>query len=137
MSLHEIIGEFGLVSKIDVADIDASLRWYEEKLRLRHDPRFDVPGWWAQLNVPGLRRVAIGLNKDAGGTEGRGQVTTFVVPDIETAREGLIARGVEVGPITDVPHGVRLAFFKDLDGNDYGLRQNAENHPAATEIGAE
>jgi glyoxylase I family protein len=145
MQLHEIIGEYGVVSKVDVADIDASLRWYETKLGLIHDPRFDVPGWWAQLNIPHVGRTAVGLNRDAGaagkGAEGhagggRGQVTTFVVADIETARQRLIDNGVDVGPIETVPHDVKLAFFRDPDGNNYGLRQNADTHPGASEIGA-
>lgn len=146
MQLHEIIGEYGVVSKVDVADIHASLQWYETRLGLVHDPRFDVPGWWAQLNVPNVGRTAIGLNRDPGGAHagegagasaggGHGQVTTFVVSDIEAARDGLIQSGVQVGPIQTVPLGVKLAFFQDPDGNSYGLRQNGDNHPGASEIG--
>lgn len=145
MRLHEMIGEYGVVSKVDVADVETSAQWYETKLGLVRDPRFDVPEWWAQLNIPNVPRTAIGLNRDPHGTTttgtggsggtGRGQVTTFVVEDIEAAREALIRNGVDVAPISTVPHDVRLAFFKDHDGNDYGLRQNPAGFPGVSEIG--
>ena len=40
----------------------------------------------------------------------------LVVADIETAREALVKRGVEVGEITDV-QGVKYSYFSDPDGN--------------------
>ncbi|WP_141699809.1 VOC family protein [Nostoc sp. KVJ20] len=54
-------------------------------------------------------------------------VNTFVVNDIVTASLCLTERGVSVGPITDVGHGVQLSTFKDIDGNLLGLRQNPQS----------
>src|SRR5437588_856605 len=127
MSLRTVIGRFSFVMKVNVTDIDASLKWYEDKLGMVHDPRYDVPGSWTQLSVPEMRGLAWGLNR---GTPTKGSDTpTFVVPDIEAARTALIAKGVKVSKINTVPAGVKLAFFDDPDGNQIGLRQNPPSHP--------
>lgn len=127
MSLRDVIGKFSFVVKLNVSDLGASVAWYEQKLKLVHDPRYDVPGWWAQLNVPEVPGLAIGLNK---GAPVKGSDTpTLVVPDIAAARDALLAEGVSVGPIQTVPPGVQLAFFNDPDGNELGLRQNPPQFP--------
>ena len=46
----------------------------------------------------------------------------LVVADIETAREALVKRGVEVGEITDV-QGVKYSYFSDPDGNSWLLQE--------------
>jgi predicted enzyme related to lactoylglutathione lyase len=76
----------------------------------------------------------VGLSQ--GQPVGNGSsVVTFVVPDIELARNELIGQGVVVKPIEHPGHGVRLAYFQDSDGNNLVLRQNPENHPSPREIG--
>lgn len=120
--LRDVIGEFSFVIKRNVSNLDASVTWYQQKLLLIPDPHFNVPGSWAQLNVPEVPGLAVGLNH---GTPTPGSDTpTFVVPDIAAARQALIDKGVDVGPIQTVPDNVQLAFFKDPDGNELGLRQN-------------
>ena len=46
----------------------------------------------------------------------------LVVADIETAREALVKRGVEVGEITDFK-SVKYAGFSDPDGNSWLLQE--------------
>lgn len=125
--------ETGLVARLNVADVQKSATWYTSKLGLIPDPRFDAPGW-RQLNVSGVIGAAVGLSQ--GQPVGNGSsVVTFVVPDIELARNELVNQGIVVKPIEHPGHGVRLAYFQDVDGNNLALRQNPENHPTPREIG--
>jgi catechol 2,3-dioxygenase-like lactoylglutathione lyase family enzyme len=126
MALKDILGEYGLVVKQNVSDLDKSHEWYSKKLDLKYDSRYTTP-IWQQFFLPELTAVAIGLNLDPTHTGTRGATTTFVVDDINKARDELIKRGVEVGPIHDAGHGVKLAFFFDPDNNALGLRQNPPN----------
>ena len=117
-----------MVSKINVKNIKLSIEWYVSKLGFVHDPRFDLTTW-SQLSI-GIPNVAIGLSREAPTGSG-GAVITFVTEDIRAAREALIKNGVDVGEIIKiVDDGVYLVFFKDLDGNTLGLRQNSCNHPS-------
>ena len=133
MSLKDIIGEYGFVAKLDVSNLQVSAGFYTA-LGLEHDPRFDTPTWM-QFNLPGIDQVAIGLSASGNVSTG-GSVPTFVVNDINAARQSLLDAGVEVGPIQDVGLGVLMAFFQDPDSNTLALRQNPSSQPSATEIGA-
>lgn len=132
--MTDVIGEYGLVTKVSVRDLAGSVLWYEEKLGLQHDSRFDTTKW-VQLNVPGIPHVAIGLWVDPDRVGTGGAVATFFVNDIVLARKTLLDRGVVVGPIMDVGQGVTMAFFSDPDGNSLGLRQNPATQPAAGAVG--
>ncbi len=136
--LSNLIGEYGLVCKIDVADVEASIEWYKGKLKLVPDERFHTPGWWAQLYLPEFGpHVAVGLNKDASGVGTGGARLTFVVDNIKQAKAELEREDVTVGEIQTLPHDVQLAYFSDLDGNNLGLRQNGKGHPTASAIARE
>ena len=124
MTLNDIFGEYAFVAKVNVSNLAASLEWYESKLGLIPDPSFQT-ATWAQLNLPGIPQVAIGLSVAPQGIGTAGAVSTFVVDDITAASNGLIEQGVQVGPITNVGDGVLLCFFQDPDGNTLGLRQNS------------
>jgi lactoylglutathione lyase len=130
------ISEVGLVAKLDVKALDPSLDWYRNKLGLVPDPRFKT-STWGQLNVPGVRGAAVGLNLDPQHSGSGGAVVTLVVQSIARARSELIAEGVQVGPIENAGDGVKLAFFKDPDGNSLGLRENGPAQPRPAEIGAQ
>jgi glyoxylase I family protein len=129
MSLKEMVGNYGFVAKVDVSDLNASTDWYQGKLGLMLDERYSTPTW-RQFTLPDLPSTAIGCNLNAGGVGSGGAVSTFVVVDIETARNNLLAQGIDVGAIVDVGDGVLLCFFKDPDGNALGLRQNAPEQPS-------
>ena len=125
MTLKNTFGEYSFVSKVDVTDLEASVKWYKEKLGLVLESKYDTPSW-RQFSIPDIERFAIGLNL-SNSVEAGSTVSTFVVKDIVAARQSLIEKGVEVGPITDVGHGVQLSVFKDIDGNLLGLRQNPQS----------
>jgi lactoylglutathione lyase len=123
MTLSDVIGEYAFVAKVDVSDLNISFQWYSTKLGLTPDPRYNTKTWM-QINLPGIPNVAIGLNLSPTGTGTGGAVSTFVVQNINTARNGLLEQGVNVGPIIEASFNVLLCFFKDPDGNMLGLRQN-------------
>lgn len=122
MTLKNTFGEYSFVTKVDVTNLEASVEWYKDKLGLVPEEKYDTPNW-RQLSIPDIGNFAIGLNLSNSVVAGSA-VSTFVVNNIVAARQSLIEKGVEVGPITDVGHGVQLSVFKDIDGNLLGLRQN-------------
>lgn len=130
MFLRTIPGEYAVVSKVDVRDLSVGHSFYEAKLGFVLDPRFSTETW-RQYNAPGIRGFALGLNLSSNGGGSGSQATTVVVSNIEVARNALISLGVDVGPIEDAGKGVRLAFFKDPDGNALGLRQNGSLQPGS------
>lgn len=123
MTLKNTFGEYSFVTKVDVTNLEASVQWYKDKLGLVPEDKYDTPSW-RQLSIPDIGNLAIGLNLSNSVVAGS-TVSTFVVNNIVAARQSLIERGVEVGSITDVGHGVQLSVFKDIDGNLLGLRQNS------------
>ncbi|MEH2288684.1 VOC family protein [Nostoc sp.] len=122
MTLKNTFGEYSFVTKVDVTNLEASVKWYKDKLGLVPEDKYDTPSW-RQLSIPDIGNFAIGLNLSNSVVAGS-TVSTFVVSNIAAARQSLIEKGVEVEPITDVGHGVQLSVFKDIDGNLLGLRQN-------------
>ncbi|MBN3872789.1 MULTISPECIES: VOC family protein [unclassified Nostoc] len=125
MTLKNTFGEYSFVTKVDVTNLEASVEWYKSKLGLVPEDKYDTPSW-RQFSFPDIPRFAIGLNLSSSVETGS-SVSTFVVNNIVAARQSLIEKGVEVGPITDVGHGVQLSVFKDIDGNLLGLRQNPQS----------
>ncbi|MDB5716428.1 MAG: Glyoxalase [Sphingomonadales bacterium] len=63
------------------------------------------------------------------GTEGAAPVTGIhlVVEDIEAARDGFIARGLDISEVNDMG-GVKYAHFKDPAGNGWELQQTFKGH---------
>jgi hypothetical protein len=50
--------ETGLVARLNVVDVEAGATWYESKLGMIPDHRFDAPGW-RQFNLNGVARAAV------------------------------------------------------------------------------
>jgi lactoylglutathione lyase len=133
MPLRDLVGEYALVAKVNVSDIEKSTNWYVQNLGLELDGRYST-STWSQLNL-GMPGVAIGLNLDPTHIGTGGAVTTFVVENIAQTRAKLISEGIDVGPIMNVGEGVQLAFFFDPDRNSLGLRQNSSEHPPVSQLG--
>ena len=115
-----------LTIAVSVTDWDAARAWYREVLGLQEG--FVVEeGAWAEFASP-VEGVIIGLSGLPEGEKHPGTSPvniTFGVENVDAARAHLEAKGVEFdGPTTELPGMVRLANFKDPDGNVMLLAQN-------------
>ena len=114
---------------IPVSDVDRAKAFYTEQvgfhvdLDVRAGDQFRV----IQLTPPGSAcSIAIGVGIVA--TEpGSVQGLHLVVSDIHAARAELVARGLEIGDVTDMSAPgkptVYYAGFRDPDGNSWTLQQ--------------
>jgi catechol 2,3-dioxygenase-like lactoylglutathione lyase family enzyme len=125
--------EIGLLAKLNVSDVEASVRWYEDSLGLELDPRFSIQGW-RQLNVPGVEGAAVGLWQETPTGTGTATITFFVT-DIEEAWADLEAKGIKISKPADVGGGVQMCFFTDPDANALSLRQNPPSLPPPSAVG--
>jgi len=109
-----------LLVQLRVADLDRAVEFYTETLGFELE-RVDRPLKWARIKS-GITGVTIGLG-EGEDAKGSGTVSlNFGVGDIDGARRILEARGVVfLGPTQDIPGVVRLADFKDPDGNTIRL----------------
>lgn len=110
---------------LPVSDIDRSKEFYRDRVGFTVDvdvtPAEGVR--IVQLTPPGSYcsvTMTAGMG-DAGMAPGSLRGLHLVVADMETARERLLAGGVEVGPVQDMG-GVLYAWFSDPDGNTWTLQ---------------
>ena len=115
---------------VPVADIERSLRFYTEQLGFTLDvdvaPADGVR--FVQLTPAGSScsiSLSSGVPMLDKAAPGSSHGVHLVVEDIETAREELIARGIDVSEIIHVGGGVRYADFADPDGNSFLLQEMA------------
>jgi catechol 2,3-dioxygenase-like lactoylglutathione lyase family enzyme len=115
---------------LPVTDVDRSKSFYRDLLGFVEDvdarPADGVRV--VQLTPPGSAcSVTIGTGLPVFSEMPPGSVRGLhlVVADIEQAREELVGRGVEVGPVQDVGGGVKYAGFSDPDGNTLTLQEMA------------
>lgn len=123
MSLAGLLSDYGFVVKVDVADLDRALTWYQDNLGFKLDDKHSA-GSWRQLTLDALPHTALGLYLNPDGAGLGGKKATFVVTDIEAVRDGLIQKGVEVDEVVKLGDWVKLAFLRDPDGNVFGIREN-------------
>ncbi|MCZ6727045.1 MAG: VOC family protein [Acidobacteria bacterium] len=102
--------------QLAVSDLDESIRFYTEVLEFKleeHRPDLE----WARVK-PGIEGVTIGLSRQPE-VKGSGTLSlNFGVVDLDRVRAILESRDVVFdGPTIEVPGVVRLADFKDPDGN--------------------
>ena len=101
---------------IGVRDLAKSVEWYRETLGLEADFLAEEAGW-CELGV-GAEHVFVGLYRMESPGGGGGATLTFGVRDIDAERSRLEELGVRFdGPTTEIPGLVRIATFKDPDGN--------------------
>jgi predicted enzyme related to lactoylglutathione lyase len=100
---------------VEVGDLDGAIEWYGRVLGYRLRQRMDAIGFAIlETGVPG---VVLGLSAvdQPAGTGGVG--LTWGVRDIDAARASLLAHGLEVGEVREIPGVVRLLDFADPYGN--------------------
>jgi predicted enzyme related to lactoylglutathione lyase len=110
--------------QVPVADIDRAKAFYTDQAGFiaEHDHRVSDELRFVQLTPPGSA-CSIALTSGAHQMEpGSLEGLQLVVSDIETARDELLARGVEVGEVQEFPWG-RFVFFADPDGNRWAVQQ--------------
>jgi len=113
----------GVVTRVNVADFEASKEFYGDVLGMTCILNFDGPYWTEFYNsFDPKAEASIGLSHQFGSLEKR-NVTTVIVPDIASACENVNAWGVPIKSSEYAGNGVCLAFFDDINGNEMAYRQ--------------
>ncbi len=104
----------------NVSNLDRSIEWYGKAFGFELIYKLDEYGW-CELATP-IKGVSIGLSVS---DEPKGGMSPhFTVADIEAARKHLEKVGAQFdGETTTIEGMVKLASFKDPDGNSFGLAQ--------------
>ena len=119
MSVELQLGTIGQIART-VGDIQASEKWYRETLGL---PHLYTYGTLAFFDCGGTRLM---LAQEKGGAV-KESILYLRVPDIASAHQQLVARGVK---FTHAPHMIHrhadgteewMAFFEDPDGRPLAL----------------
>ena len=107
---------------INVTDFEKAIAWYREAFGFELIYRLD--DWkWCELRTP-IAGVNVGLGQTDDQTHG-GMSATFVVADIVAAKAHIESLGVVFDQdIHEIEGMVKLAFFKDPDGNALGLAEH-------------
>jgi catechol 2,3-dioxygenase-like lactoylglutathione lyase family enzyme len=114
------------VAMFSVADQDAAIRFYTEKLgyELRADVRYGEGEWesrWVEVAPPGsVARLA--LNPPMGGQPGGGGIGVET-PDLDAEHARLKDLGVDIDEPMTAPGAPRLAMMRDPDGNHIAIVQ--------------
>ena len=109
---------------VPVSDVDRAKAFYVDQAGFNadHDHQVNDDLRFVQLTPPGSAcSITIGQGvTDAEPGSVRG--LQLVVSDIETAREELTGRGVDVGEVQEFPWG-RFVFFSEPDGNAWSVQE--------------
>ena len=106
----------------------ATSAWYQKTLGFKE--QFDSDEMdWTEVALP-TAGVTIGFIQASEPEPSRGCVPVFGVVDVEAARAKLEADGVSFdGETVEYPGFVKLATFRDPDGNGLMLAQDLTKHP--------
>jgi catechol 2,3-dioxygenase-like lactoylglutathione lyase family enzyme len=109
---------------IPVTDVDRAKEFYVNQVGFHADHDYQVTDGlrFVQLTPPGS---ACSIVMGAGVTEmppGSQKGVQVVVADVEAARQGLVARGVQASDVDVQPWG-SFVTFSDPDGNTWALQQ--------------
>ena len=111
---------------VPVSDVDRAKAFYEQAgFKLEVDTRPTDTMRVIQFTPPGSACSIVfgtGMGEITEMTPGSVKGLHLVVANIDTAREALVKRGLEVGEIMDV-QGVKYAGFSDPDGNMWLLQE--------------
>ena len=111
---------------VPVSDVDRAKAFYEQAgFKLEVDTRPTDTMRVLQFTPPGSACSIVfgtGIGEITEMKPGSVKGLHLVVANIDTAREALVKRGLEVGEIMDV-QGVKYAGFSDPDGNMWLLQE--------------
>jgi catechol 2,3-dioxygenase-like lactoylglutathione lyase family enzyme len=109
--------------QVPVADVSRAKDFYVRAgFIAEHDHQVSDELRFVQLTPPGSA-CSISLTSGAHQMEpGSLEGVQLVVADVDTAREELLAREIEVSDVQEFPWG-RFVFFADPDGNRWSVQQ--------------
>ena len=108
------------LSWYQVADLDRAKKFYGEVLGLKQT--IEIPGWAEFSHSEGA--ASIGLNQMRENDDERGATVVLRVDDLARAQEDLANKDVKFeGEVEEIPGVVRIATFRDPDGNRLQLVQ--------------
>ena len=105
---------------INVADVQQALNFYEEILNFRQIPRPNLGFDGAWLKIGDQQLHLLQVENHAAPV---GQHFAFEVADIESARNYLLNKKVEVSTANEMSGVCLQCFFKDPSGNLLELNQ--------------
>ncbi|MFY9610677.1 MAG: VOC family protein [Blastocatellia bacterium] len=108
------------LSWYQVGDLERAKKFYSEVLGLKKT--IEIPGWVEFSHAEGA--ASIGLNQMRENDDERGATVVLRVDDLARAREDLKKKDVKFeGSVEEIPGVVRIATFRDPDGNRLQLVQ--------------
>lgn len=111
-----------ILATINVSDCKTAVAWYKNVLGFETTYVVDEMGW-AELRTP-VEGFTLGMQTDPGANHDGGSVVTLGVLDIEAARNHIVTNGgTLVGEIETLPGMVKLAGWRDPDGNNFMFAQ--------------
>ena len=108
---------------LPVSDVDRAKEFYERVgFHADHDHRVSEDLRFVQLTPPGSAcSIAVGQGL-VEGKPGSVKGLQVVVDDVAGWRDALLASGVEVGEVEQLPFG-SFIYFQDPDGNRWAVQQ--------------
>lgn len=107
---------------IAVSDFKKAEQFFVHTLGLKVNNKSAEYGWLELTGVNGGAVLGVGQCME-DNKAGANAVITFTVDDIEETREELKNKGVVTSEVMEVPGHVKLANFKDHDGNLFQLAE--------------
>lgn len=103
---------------LHVADLDRSIQFYQEVLRLMPIPRpaFDFPGAWFGLGKAQELHL-IGGRTAQTQSHNRGNHWALMIDDMDAWEEDFRTRGIEYLPRRTRPDGAYQIYLVDPDGH--------------------
>jgi predicted enzyme related to lactoylglutathione lyase len=117
-----------IVLAVTVSDFAKATEWYKSVLGCQEVYAMPEMGWGEYTTAINGVTIGIGTNEDGSApTQGGGAAITLGVNDIDSVRSELEGKGVQFdGPTYEVSGMVKLANFKDPDGNPFMLAQTLQ-----------
>jgi catechol 2,3-dioxygenase-like lactoylglutathione lyase family enzyme len=109
-----------------VCDVAASVHWYREKLGLEpvhvgaDGPDHPIAVYTVAGAVVSLWQLPLGQNRMPADNDRNSYVVVVTDGDLESSRQALLERGVDVSEVHRSTHH-EFVWFHDLDGNRFEL----------------